>query len=410
MKQLFHKDFTLMVLGQIISIFGNSILRFALSLYILDLTGSASIFASILAISMIPTILLSPFGGIIADRLPKQMIMVLLDFTTSLCILAFFLMLELDHIVILLGCFMVILSIIQSFYQPAVQASIPSITAPEHLTAANGITTSINALANLAGPILGGLLYGFFGITWILHIAATCFFLSACLELFLHIPYQKQPRTTSLLLTVNEDFREARHFIIQDHPVILKLLIVLTALNLSLSAMLQVGLPYMVKIQLGLSSQLYGFVESAMAVGMMLGAMFAIRFGKKLCIQNSYTMLWIGALSMMPIGFAMFIHGNPLLSYTIVLCATLFGMSLIAMFNIVAQAYLQAQTPMHLLGKVNSLVMTIVLCAVPVGQAFYGHCFDQLPDQSAWIVILACAFAFLLALYAKQVLRSVQIA
>ena len=59
-KKLFHKDFTMMVIGQIISIFGNSILRFAISLYVLDLTGSASIFAGILAISMLPTILLSP--------------------------------------------------------------------------------------------------------------------------------------------------------------------------------------------------------------------------------------------------------------------------------------------------------------------------------------------------------------
>ena len=49
-QKLFHKDFTLMVIGQIISIFGNQIVSFALSLYILDLTNSASMFATILVV------------------------------------------------------------------------------------------------------------------------------------------------------------------------------------------------------------------------------------------------------------------------------------------------------------------------------------------------------------------------
>ena len=66
-KKLFHRNFSLMIIGQIISLFGNAILRFALSMYVLDLTGSAAAFGTILAVSMIPTVLLSPVGGIIAD-------------------------------------------------------------------------------------------------------------------------------------------------------------------------------------------------------------------------------------------------------------------------------------------------------------------------------------------------------
>lgn len=61
--RLFSRDFTLMILGQIISLFGNAILRFALSLYVLDTTGSAAAFGGILAVSMVPTILCSPWGA-----------------------------------------------------------------------------------------------------------------------------------------------------------------------------------------------------------------------------------------------------------------------------------------------------------------------------------------------------------
>ena len=79
----FSRDFILMVIGQIASIFGNAILRFALALYVLDKTGSAGVFGTILAVSMLPTILCSPFGGILADRVSRKWMMVVLDFLTS---------------------------------------------------------------------------------------------------------------------------------------------------------------------------------------------------------------------------------------------------------------------------------------------------------------------------------------
>lgn len=82
-KWMFGRDFILMVAGQIISLFGNAILRFALSVAVLDMTGSAAAFASIAALSMLPTILLSPLGGVLADRVSRKDIMAALDFITS---------------------------------------------------------------------------------------------------------------------------------------------------------------------------------------------------------------------------------------------------------------------------------------------------------------------------------------
>lgn len=125
-SKLFNRDFTLVVIGQIISLFGNAILRFALPLYLLNLTGSSAVFGSIMAISMIPMALLSPIGGIIADRVNRRNIMVVLDFITSGIVIIFGLVFIPDQAVVLIGVMMVLLSIIQSFYSPSVQSSIPS--------------------------------------------------------------------------------------------------------------------------------------------------------------------------------------------------------------------------------------------------------------------------------------------
>lgn len=80
-QKLFTKNFVLLILGQLTSLFGNFILKLALSMYVLELTGSAAIFAGILSIATIPTIILSPLGGIFADR---RNIMVALDGLTGL--------------------------------------------------------------------------------------------------------------------------------------------------------------------------------------------------------------------------------------------------------------------------------------------------------------------------------------
>lgn len=77
-QKLFTKNFMLLVLGQVSSLFGNYILRLALSMAVLEVTGSAAVFAGILSLAAVPTILLSPFGGILADRADKRTIMVAL--------------------------------------------------------------------------------------------------------------------------------------------------------------------------------------------------------------------------------------------------------------------------------------------------------------------------------------------
>ena len=88
-QKLFSKNFTLVVIGQIISLFGNATIRFALPLYLLNQTGSSTLFGTVTACAFLPAILLTPVGGIVADRVNKRNIMVILDFFTAAVIAAF---------------------------------------------------------------------------------------------------------------------------------------------------------------------------------------------------------------------------------------------------------------------------------------------------------------------------------
>ncbi len=205
----FNKNFNLMILGQIISLFGASILKFALSLYILDITGKAEIFATILAVSSIPIIVFSPIGGAIADIFNRRNLMVIFDFSSSLTvlILAVFLFNN-NGSILLVGIIMTILSVISTMYQPTVQSSTPLLVDNEHLMNANGIVAGVASLTNIAGPVLGGVLYGVIGINAIIVISCVSFFLSAIMEIFIQIPFIKQEQNSNIIKTIFTDIKD----------------------------------------------------------------------------------------------------------------------------------------------------------------------------------------------------------
>lgn len=403
-ETVFTKDFTLMVIGQIISLFGNSILRFSLSLYVLDISGSATVFGSILAISMIPTIILSPIGGILADRINRRNIMVFLDFTTSILCVLFASISTQNNDVLMIGTVMVILAIIQSIYQPSVQSSIPVLVKEKHLLQANGIVVQVNALSSLLGPILGGLLYGFLGLEAIVMISASAFFLSALMELFIHIPFKKIAVKGTAVHMVISDLKAALKFIKVDNPVMFKILLTIAALNMFFSSLIIVGLPYMIKIKLGLSSQLYGLAEGGLAVGSILAGLGITYISKKFTFQQSYKFMIFAGLTLLPIAAVMLVPTNPIAAYIVIVVSTICCVALANIFSIFAQTYLQTQTPIEMLGKVSSFVSTIVMCSHPIGQSVYGVLFDAIPDKIYLIFLGVLVIEILLSLTTKRFL------
>ena len=380
--RLFSRDFTLMVIGQIISLLGNAVLRFALPLQVLDATGSAAAFGGVLALSMVPVLLCSPLGGVLADRVPRQRIMWGLDFSTAALAAGYGLLLAGGHSVAAVGSMMVLLSAIQALYQPAVQASIPVLVAEEHLPAANGVVAQVQALSSLLGPVLGGVLYGWVGLAPIVWVGAACFFGSAVMELFLRIPFRRREDGGAPLAAVGRDLRDAGVFLVREQPGLLRVLALIALINLFL-----VGLPYLIKITLGLSSQLYSFAEAALSLGSILGGMLSGAALGRTGLRGAWRFLLGTALSLLPIALALVLGLPPLVAYGVILAAVLAGMACAMLFTVAAQTYLQRATPPHLLGKVAAFVSAISTCAMPLGQALYGVLFEAFQAR-AWVVVL----------------------
>ena len=119
-------NFILLVLGQGISLFGNTMLRFAMSMWVLDETASSTTFATVLAISVIPTILISPFGGVMADRVSKRAMMVALDIISGIVTLLATVFFALSGFNILaIAIMQVVLAVLDAMETPVVQSALP---------------------------------------------------------------------------------------------------------------------------------------------------------------------------------------------------------------------------------------------------------------------------------------------
>ena len=217
--KLFRRDFTLVVIGQIISLFGNAILRFALPLYLLRETGSSTLFGVVTACSFAPMVILSMGGGVLADRVNKRDIMVGLDFSTATIIMLFYFALGKIPTVPLFIVVLMLLYGISGTYQPAVQASVPLLVVKEKLMAGNAVINQVNTLSGLLGPVIGGVMFTLWGIYPILLLSAACFTFSAIMEIFIHIPYEKRPREVGVLRVVGMDLKESYQFVKTEKPI-----------------------------------------------------------------------------------------------------------------------------------------------------------------------------------------------
>lgn len=404
-KAKFGKDFLLIVIGQIISLFGNGILRFALPLYLLRETGSSALFGIVTACSLLPMIVLSLLGGVLADNVNKRNIMVGLDFFTAAVITAFYIFKGIMPTVPLFTITLMLLYGISGTYQPAVQASIPALVPKERILSASAIVNQIGALANFMGPIIGGMLYGVWGIKSILQVSIMCFLLSAVMELFIVIPFQKQAEKRSIGETVKNDLRESLHFLRLEKPIFIKLCIVIAGLNLFLSSMITIGVPVIIIDTLSLTDQMLGITQGLLAVGGIAGGLLTALFEKKLRPSKASVFLYLCAGFTCVMGLGMMPQGVPLFQYAILSCMGMAIMAASTMFSIQMLAVVQTQTPSHLVGKVIACIMTLIMCSQPVGQLLYGLLFEVLSQYIGAVILGSGIISLLIAMYSKKILK-----
>lgn len=398
-----NKNFIIIVIGQIISLFGNAIQRFSMSLYLLEFTGSTAAFARILAISTIPYIIFAPIAGRLSDNASRKKIMVYLDLFCSVLIGGYaFILLRGRDSELIVGAVMFILSICYTLYGPAVTSSIPQIVDEERLTSANGIINQVGSIVNFVGPILAGFLYGFLGIKLIVIINAVSFLASAIMEMFLDIPdlvkvesiasgnedniknldSNKINNKEEEVLSINfvkksfVDMKNSFIYLKREKKIILGIIASYALCNIFLVPILSIIAPYFINILLGLPSQVYGIVEGICVLGMILGGFWISVKPKMFSMKKvHYTYFpMIAGVTLMAILGVIKIN-----NYTLAGLFAVGGMAImlsLALSNVLTLTFIQKEVPADMLGRVSAFSTAVATISVAPGQLLFGQVID----------------------------------
>lgn len=374
-----NKNFIIVVIGQIISLFGNAIQRFCMSLYILDLTGSAAIFSRILAISVIPYILFAPIAGLLADTVNRKKIMVYLDLFSAalMAIYGVILISGRDNTIIVAGV-MFMLSTIYTLYSPSVTACIPQIVEKDKLASANGIIQQVAAVVNLLGPIVAGLLYSFVGIKIIVILNAISFLLAAILEMFLEIPdLEVKEKFKNPILQSFKEMKKSFIYLKEKKKIVLGIIVSYGLTNIFVVPILTVVSPYFIRIKLNMSANLFGFVEAIFVLGMLLGGLLIALKPKMFRIKEIHKTMYPMVIAIIIMGVSTYLtRSNKFLVLGLYSIGGLGIMFSLSLSNVMSLTYVQQEVKQDMLGKVSAFSTAVATASVAPGQLIYGQLID----------------------------------
>jgi MFS family permease len=187
------RSFTILWLGQMLSLIGSAMTWFAFTIWVWEITGKASALATFSFFAFLPTVLFSPVAGALVDRWNRKFVMLLSDLATALGTLTIFLIytfgaLQVWHIYavsILAGFF-------TAFQYPAYSAAVTTMLSKEDYARAEGMLGSVRALSGILAPIFAAALLGRIDLSGIMLIDLATFLFAFGTLLVIHIPQPKQ--------------------------------------------------------------------------------------------------------------------------------------------------------------------------------------------------------------------------
>ena len=385
-----RRTFACILAAQFCSLLGQEVLQFVLPLYLLDVTGSGTRFGLAIACGFVPYTLLSPVGGVLADRTRKRGIMVGVNAALVAVLLAFLALKGVGDPFVLVVFATMASFVAQALYQPSIQSTVPFVLAPADVPRGVALVSQIGSLTTLGGPVVGAAVYGVAGLVPVVWISLAAFALSgAVVALAVRFSCEPSPWDGGALAMVRDDLAEAFRFL-HGKPLLLGGMATATFVNVSAGALINVGTVYVVTITLGFGAAYASFAQMAMGAGSLVGHSLLVVGPRLFSLRKSSAYVGGVAAAMTVAALALCSMGStgPVTVFLILVASYSFATMSGGLMGSCMLAELQSGAPVELVGKLIALFMTLVNCATPFGQAVYGALFDVLP---AWVIATATA-------------------
>ncbi|MFJ5770700.1 MFS transporter [Psychrobacillus sp. NPDC093180] len=396
-------------ISKMISSFGAQVYAFAISFYILQLTGSASNFALNLICSILPRTLVAPFAGYAADRYSRKMIVIVAQIATTLAICGLLIVsLRADLSLVAIYTTTVILSLASTFSSVTFSSSITGLVDEGRIQKAMSLNQMSISFAAIGGPALGGILYGTVPMPVFLVMYTAASVIAVILESTMNFTLfakrkevvegeEKEP----MLQSMKEGLRY-----LKNQPILKAIVWISLFINFLFGAYM-VGYSFILIEKLKVASEHFGLTEGAFAVGMLL---LSIYFSTRKEVK--YPLL-LSKRSIVIMGVLMGAVALPLIismSYNVT-----FGYYAVLMFCL-GSAMIITNTPLQVMmqkmieddykGRVFSIIETMAMALMPLGTVIYGFLYDLLPAEGILIVSSLLLIVAVLILARPSVIRT----
>lgn len=388
--------------GQAISMFTSYAASFAAIWYVTESTGSALALALLSICAYLPQGLLSPFGGVVADRINRKYIVIAADLFTGIASLVLGLIILFGHVSLTALVIMVIVrSAGQAFHYPAMMAIMPMLVPEKHLLRINTLDQLLLSVAGMVAPALGILLYTVLGFHSVMFLDFAGALLACTAMLLAKIP-SPQKRTapdteTPAKRRVLHDLKEG--WVALRSVQGLFMLIILITLGMVCYSPMSSLYPLMTYEHFQGDGYMASIAEATFAAGLLIGSTILMVWGggKRLTLLIASACLFFGILCS--------ISGllSPNLFWVFaVLCA---GMGLVsAWFNGPMMTLIQRNSTEETMGRIIGLVTAASALAGPFGIAL-GGVFAEFAGVALFFVVdgVLCAFLGVLIVSFKSI-------
>ncbi len=373
---MFNKNFSLLLSGQLVSQVGDKFHMIALAMWVLKTTGSTTKMGAVLAASLIPSLVLGLFSGVVIDRFNRKYIIVTTDLIRGVILTIFAVLFFLGKMSFPMVLVMqVVLSMNAAFFDPAIPAIIPSIVPEQKLAAANSQHQFVNGFSTIAGAFLGGLFISIFGYLWVFVVNAVSFLISGIFECFIEIPLPNKTDKTGATdkggmpaQGVVADLKSGYRYMLSDNRLMILLFMVMV-IHFFVGS-IEVFMPVIAAQISSDGAMNLGFFQGALGSGciaMALGLSFFDISGRE---KNSL----FGAVFLIGILYAGGSFLNPSHARAVSLYCSLillFG-GLIILASVSFKTLLQKQIDNRFAGRVFAVAGSVGNASIPGAMIIYG--------------------------------------
>jgi MFS family permease len=356
---LAERDFRLLFLGRTISLFGTAFAPIALAFAVVTLTGSPSDLGLVLSAYMLAHLVFLLAGGVWADRLPRNLVMVTSDLLSGATQIAAAVLLlagiaQTWHLIVLAA----LRGGASAFFMPASTGLVPKVVSAARLQQANALLSLSRNSTRIAGVALAGLLVATVGPGWALALDGATYGIGAFFIGMLRLPPAEPAVNREFRRELAEGWREFR-----SRSWLCVTIVQFALINAyAIGAFLVLG-PFVAERSLGGASA-WGFILAAEAAGMILAGIVALRYRP----ERPLLVATLAVLTMAPL-LALMGMAAPLL--LILPAAMLAGIGL-ELYGVFWDTTLQEHIPDEKLSRVSSYDVLGSFALIPVGVAVMG--------------------------------------